>query len=100
MTSPLVTLAQAKAHLRVTQSSEDSTIQLYCDAATSYIRKYLNRSIPGEQGGETTPPEIVAAALLLIGGMYQNRSDIIDGRFGINIAVQNMLFPYRVNLGM
>lgn len=98
----VVTLAQAKAHLRVTQSSEDTAIQMYVSAATAAIRNFLNSRIPGEdQGTPNIPADIKAAALILIGGMYEVRSTmIIDGRMELNPTAGNLLIPYRKKMGL
>lgn len=98
-----VTLAQAKSHLRVTQSSEDSTIQIYISAASQTIRNFLNlRLLPGEgQPSPNIPADIQAAALLIIGGMYETRSDkIIGERLAENPSLMNLLMPYRARMGV
>jgi hypothetical protein len=93
--STIVTLADAKLHLRVTHSDEDTIIQKYVDAADSYIRKVLNEpNIPAD-------PAIQEAAFLLIGGMYEQRSDKIVGTIvADNPAVMNMLHPFRKSIGI
>ncbi len=91
----VVTLAEAKAHLRVDQSAEDSTIQIYVDAADDYICNFLNQSPPPQSAS------IKAAALLLVGDMYQNReSQIVGASVAENVAVKNLLYPYRVEIGI
>lgn len=98
----IVTLAEAKAHLRVTSTSEDTNIQMYVDAAASAIEKYINRSIPG--AALPTPridAAIKAACLLLVGDLYENRGTKITGTIVTdNKAVENLLYPFRVNIGI
>lgn len=98
----VVTLAEAKSHLRVTDTAEDSTIQLYIDAAGSSIEKYLNRAIPNS--AQPTPnidAAIKAACLLLVGDLYENRGAKITGTIVTeNKAVENLLYPFRVNIGI
>lgn len=98
----VVTLAEAKLHLRVTTTAEDDIITLYIGAAQEYIRNVLNRRIPGEdQTSPNIPLDIKQAALLIIGGMYEFRSDKIAGTsVENNPAVMNLLFPYRAEMGM
>jgi hypothetical protein len=97
----VITVAQAKGHLRVTQSSEDSTIQIYVSAATAYIRNRLNSRIPGEdQATPNIPQDIKAAALILVGEMYEKRSIIIESRTTISPMVDNLLSPYRKRMGI
>lgn len=98
----VVTLAEAKAHLRVTSTSEDVNIQMYVDAAASAIEKYLNRAIPGS--ALPTPridPAIKSACLLLVDDLYNNRGTKITGTIVTdNKTVENLLYPYRVNIGI
>jgi hypothetical protein len=97
----VVTLAQARLHLRVTQTDEDSLIQLYIEASEQQIRNWLNRRIPGEDlATPNIPSAVKAAALLIITGLYENRSDVLTGTVEKNIAVMNLLFPYRVEMGI
>lgn len=99
----VVTLEEAKLHLRVTQNNEDALIRLYIEAAGTYLLALLN--LTNLPGATDSPPEIAAdvkaAALLIIGGMYEERSDkIIDARFEENPAVKNLVFHYRDNMGV
>lgn len=98
----IVTLDEAKKHLRADPSGDDDTlITLYIEAAEDYIRNYLNAEIPGD---EHSPPEypaaIKAAALLLIGGMYENRESHGEKDIKENPAVTSLLHPYREGLGV
>lgn len=98
----VVTLELAKSHLRVTQSSEDTLITAYIAAAQEYIRGVINRRIPGEdQTTPNIPAPLVAAALLLVGGMYEQRSDkIVGSTVEENPAVMNLIYPYRREMGV
>ena len=96
-----VTLAEAKLHLRVTQDDEDDVIEIYIAAATARIRNFLNRRIPGEDyTPANVPAPIKAAALLIITGLYENRADKTDSAVKENPAVLNLLYPYRVEIGI
>ncbi len=98
----VVTLPQAKLHLRVTQSNEDDAITMYLKAATAYIRNFLNGWLPGETCSPfIIPDDVKAAALLLIGGMYETRSSVIIGSsVEANPTVMNLLMPYRKKMGI
>lgn len=98
----VVTLAEAKGHLRVTDNAEDSIIQIYIDAAVSSIEKYLNRAIPNSaQPVPNIDAAIKAACLLLVGDLYKNREAQFTGTIVTdNKAVENLLYPFRVNIGM
>lgn len=93
----LVTLSQAKDHLRVTHSREDSGIQLKLNAATRMAINYLDRDVFDTQaeldaavaaGGAKPCPllstdddmEMVRAGILLVlGDLYANREETVTG---------------------
>lgn len=90
----IVTLSEAKMHLRVDQTTEDALIELYIEAAEDYIQNYLNKpSVPQVAG-------IKAAALLIIGGLYENRESVGEREIKENPAVVSLLHPYREDLGI
>lgn len=92
----IVTLDEAKLHLRVDGSDEDALIQLYIDAASSAAASYLNRDVP-----DAADPAIKAAVLLSIGGLYDQREDIVIGSsLDLNPTVRNLLNPHRVAMGV
>lgn len=91
---PLVSLAEVKIQLRITQNTEDALLTLYIGAAEKYIAKYLNKSsVPQNE-------DIKAAALMLIAGYYQNRESTVDESVRENPAVANLLYPYRECIGI
>lgn len=90
----LVTLEEAKAHLRVTHTDEDTRISAIIDAAEKHIKNFLNQDqIPME-------PDVKQAALLYIGDFYENREATTEKDLKENRAAKNLLFPYRVNMGI
>lgn len=92
---PLITLDEAKDHLRVTDCHEDDLITIYIGAAQDYIGKFLN--------DEDFPNafSIKAAALLIVGDLYQNREASITGTIvSDNPTVQRLLYPYRQGIGI
>ncbi len=98
----IVTLDEAKEHLRADSTGgDDSLIELYINAAEDRIRNYLNVEIPGS---EHSPPEypaaIKAAALLIIGGLYENRESEGEKDIKENSALVSLLHPYREGLGI
>jgi len=98
----LVTLNEAKAHLRVTGAQDDDLITLYNEAAYDYVARFLN--LPDFMNGDSPasyPASIRAAALLLIGDMFENReAQIIGATVVENKAVMNLLYPYREEIGI
>lgn len=96
----IVSLAEAKAHLRVLDTSEDALITLYMGAASENIASYLNRAIPTDNSG-IIPSSIKAACLLMIGDLFENReAQIMGGGVVENPAVKNLLYPHRKGIGI
>lgn len=70
----LVTLEEAKAHLRVMHFDEDSTIAIYMNAATEIVVDYIKK--PEHEWTDTNVPFLIKAAVLLVlTGLYENRGD-------------------------
>lgn len=90
----LISLTEAKNHLRVDQSVEDDTIQIYINASIDYIAKYLNTDDYPES------PSIKASALLIVGDLYENRASNLDYKTYKNSTVDALLSPYRERMGL
>lgn len=97
----IITTAEAKLHLKVDQADEDSLIDLYIASAEAYIEKYINRVIPNKNlPTPNVPAPIKAAALLIVGDLYENRQGAGTAEIKENPAVGRLLHPYRVNIGI
>lgn len=97
MAVELVTLAQAKAHLRVTHAHEDGDIQLKLNAATRMALAFLDRDVFSTQAeldaavaaGTARPCPLLAAdddmdmvragILLTLGDLFANREEVVTG---------------------
>jgi uncharacterized phage protein (predicted DNA packaging) len=90
----VISLSEAKSHLRIDQSDEDTLIQLYIDAVDVAIENYLNLSNPPQNSA------VKAAALLLVGNIYENREAYNEKELVINPTVASLLFPYRKDMGV
>jgi len=70
----LVTLPEAKAHLRIMHDDEDATITLMMNAATEIVVDYIKR--PDHEWTDADAPFLIKAAVLLVlTGLYENRGD-------------------------
>jgi hypothetical protein len=100
MTS-LVTLDEAKAHLRIDHDDEDESIELQIEAASAAVLNYIGDAQylfldtggdelmldpATEQEGLRAQQLAHRATLLLVGDFFKNREptpdDVVDPRFG------------------
>lgn len=111
MAEPLVTLEQAKDHLRVVGEAEDSDIRLKLSAAARIAVVYLDRPVYATQaelkaaladGSAGDFPllcdDMVRAGILLIlGDLYTNREDVVTGTIATQLptGARNCLRPLR-----
>lgn len=79
MAAVLVTLVQAKAHLRITLPAldpGDTDIQLKLDQAEALILEYLDTAADAAWVSPATAPATVTAAILLaLGDLHEHRGD-------------------------
>ena len=97
----IVTLAEAKLHLRVDGADEDTLIQTYLDAAESAAAQYLNRALyASDVGTDATglvmTKDIKVAVLLQVGAFYADREDMSEMPTGSRV----LLNPYRIEMGV
>lgn len=89
-----VTLAEAKKQCRVVHDLENDLIQIYMDSADDWIKNYINQDqIPQVSA-------MKAAALLIIEDLYSHRGAQTDMKLYKNPAVDGLLYPYRVEMGI
>ena len=95
-----LTLAEVKLHLRVDHNAEDTLIQQYVAAAHDRVEAFLDRTVPW---GTTRslpdgiyPAAVKSGELLIIGDLYRNRETNSEP----GTALYQLLFPYRVGLGV
>jgi hypothetical protein len=86
----MITVAEAKQHLRVMHTLEDGMIQLYLDAALAHVAEYLGDDLP-----DPMPEPIQAAVLLLTADLYVNRERQADRILHESTAYALLLNPYR-----
>lgn len=95
-----LTLSEVKLHLRVDSGAEDSLIQQYMAAAHDQVEQFLGRAVPWDVTTEAPegvyPAAVRNGELLIIGDFYRNRE--VNSEKGS--ALYQLLFPYRVGLGV
>lgn len=94
-----VSLALAKAHLRVGDSShDDELIAAKLEMAFGVASDLTNRDLVNDFTADSLPPAIKAAVLLILGTLYDNESDNIIGRSvsELSLTAEKLLLPWRV----
>ena len=90
----MITVEQAKLHLRVDGDDDDLAIQFMIDASTAAAANYLNMTV--EDMLVDTPAPIEAAILLQVGDLYANREAQGHSEYFSNKTYHLLLNPYRV----
>lgn len=104
----IVTLEQAKLHLRVDTDDEDAHIQMLIGVAQEQTENYLNRAVyeaTEDASAEDDRPLVAnfsvrAAMLLMIGDLYANREDANESANKFPQASRRLLDPYRIGQGV
>lgn len=108
----LVTLAQAKAHLRVDTDYEDADLELKVQAASLACWRYIRdgaagdwidtAGVPIEDSAGIVfgaPEDVKAATLLLVADLYRERegANTTEWEHGfLPVACRTLLYPYRM----
>jgi hypothetical protein len=71
----LVTLDDAKRHLRITDTDHDGDIGAKLDEANETIYNYLKSRADDTWTDATAPREVTAAIKLYLGHLYEHRGD-------------------------
>ena len=105
----IVTLAQAKLHLKVDDTEEDTLIQIYLDAAERSIANYLNRELYETDAGSDLTGLVIDSAvqgaiLLQVGHLYANREAVSQqpGNYMLELplGLKWLVDPYRIEMGI
>lgn len=87
-TGPLLTLEEAKQHLRVDHSDDDTLIEAYSGAAVGQVLQYCNLALVPSTAGAVEA--FKAAALLTLSSLYDSRED-----GSMPVAAERLVNPYR-----
>ena len=112
----LISLEQARDHLRAQDSDDDADLTLKISAAQLLAQEYVGRQIFATQteldaavqaGTAGTAPmvcnDLVRAAILLtLGHLWENREDNVVGATvaELKVGAAQLLAPYRKGLGV
>jgi hypothetical protein len=72
-TAPLVTLAEAKVHLHITDPVHDADVQQKLDAAQEQILAKLGAAADATWTATTAPRQVRHAVLILLDAFYERR---------------------------
>ena len=87
----VVTVAEAKAHLRLESDEEDAFIESLIEQAQAVAEDYCRVTF------ETPAPEPVRLAVLLMVAHYYENRDTPERQIYVTLrmAFENLLYPYR-----
>lgn len=87
----VVTVAEAKAHLRLESDEEDAFIESLIEQAQAVAEDYCRVTF------ESPAPEPVRLAVLLMVAHYYENRDTPDRQIYVTLrmAFENLLYPYR-----
>ncbi len=91
----MLTLPEAKLHLRVDHNDEDALIGALMATATAACADFLN--MPAADLVVAVPAPVKSAALLLVGNLYENRESMGDRPYSKNPTFEALLNPYRAH---
>lgn len=92
----MITLEEAKHHLRVIHDDEDAAIQAMINTAKAATADYMNWTPEHLADFETMPATVKSAMLLLVGDLYLNRELQADRQLFSNKTYERLLNPYRL----
>jgi uncharacterized phage protein (predicted DNA packaging) len=87
----MITLEEAKTHLRVDLVEDDDAILAMIETATAHIQNYTGI----EYNTVDAPAPVKSAALLLVGDLYEHREAQSDTAIYTNRTFLQLLNPYR-----
>lgn len=90
----LFSFAPLHEHLRISPTDDDAILlPVYAQAALDHIRAVTGLPLPDDT---SLPDGIMAALLLLVGDLYENRVAASEVKLHGNPAVDRLLAPYRL----
>lgn len=93
----MISLEEAKLHLRIDTDAEDSDLMLKIKASEAAVLHYMKRE--PYQPSEEVPYDVRAAVLILLGYLYEHRDNNEGNAFErgyLPMPVTALLTPYRI----
>lgn len=81
----IVTLAEAKSHLRVEFDDDDEDIEAYVDAAQAHLETMLGYEIAEEF--EAPPADLKEAVRQIAARFYENREAVVTGTIATELPI-------------
>jgi hypothetical protein len=94
--TPLITLEQAKWHLRVVSTNEDDDIYRKVEQASDLVLERCNstsywRGITTTWDSDTVPRSVQSAILVLLAHLYENRGQDMKAHAEVWAAVDSLI---------
>lgn len=93
--APLIPLADAKAHLHITDPARDAEIDGYTVRAQNEILAYLKSGADPLWTASTVPYPVRSAILLLLTHRYEHRGDAMEPDEALWTALERVLVGFR-----
>jgi hypothetical protein len=91
----LVTLEQAKAHLRVTDDDSNDEIGLKATLASEIVLNYVTHADKDEWTDSSVPGSVQASVFLVLTDLWDHRGGGDDEEVFLSSAVKSLLRRYR-----
>jgi hypothetical protein len=91
----LVTMPEAKDHLRITTTAQDSDLQLKIDEATAIVIDFLKQDADPAWMHSTVPLPVKAGILLMLTHLWEHRGDNMELDEKLWAALMNLLARFR-----
>ncbi|WP_157029100.1 MULTISPECIES: head-tail connector protein [Clostridium] len=88
-----ITILEAKEHLRIDDSYDDSMLENYLKMAKNYVLKYTGLSEERADNEE----DLSFAVLAIVGEFYENRINSVTAQTKVNPMVSSILDMHSIN---
>jgi Phage gp6-like head-tail connector protein len=93
---PLLTLEDAKIHLRITDPAHDADVQQKLTEAQDVILDYLGEQVDPLWTDATTPPRVLSAIKIYLTHLYEQRGEDMTTDVALWEAIRRLLARTRM----